>query len=466
LVRSNSNAIWESSLLGNHNENKQQGLKSVKKPTPKDSNTTKLNYIKQKYENLAFIARGKYSSIDELNQQLIKNVKTANYEMTLRILSQGADPNYKSQHDGSSCLQVAVLYDQIGQIEILSLYGADIVAVDRNGNTPLDYAKAKNYQHIVDRLLELQFELTDEFIYYATNKRVDHRTEVNLCLPDIDFDIYDYQNDETHGTKPKLEELPDHLFQELSKDVYDELDRRQIELIWKSSVGPTLINEPVPFLIIKSCFSQTRNQLRQKLARFSAQEFSNLIIQILKEVERRYFEKQNKDNSNNRSQIYEDDDEPLYDRVPSDEDYASVANDSINNEDKLKKKQKLSKLAHSSTFTKSDKISDDRRNDNKSPLKNKTLSPSPFSAKVLTTNFDKPKVFSNNNNNAPKTPSHKVANAAESALNLIIDSLNQFDIVPTVADDEFSIERESSIKTQEQEQNDVDLMQSMVVALF
>jgi hypothetical protein len=27
-----------------------------------------MNYIKMKYENLSFLTRGKYSSIDELNQ--------------------------------------------------------------------------------------------------------------------------------------------------------------------------------------------------------------------------------------------------------------------------------------------------------------------------------------------------------------------------------------------------------------
>lgn len=86
----------------------------------------------------------------------------------------------------------------------------------------------------------------------------------------------------------KLQELPDHLFEELAKDIYDELDRRQIETIWKCTVPQALVNEPIPFLVIKSCFTQTRNQLRQKLARFNAAEFSMLLVEILNESKRRY----------------------------------------------------------------------------------------------------------------------------------------------------------------------------------
>lgn len=35
--------------------------------------------------------------------------------------------------------------------------------------------------------------------------------------------------------------------------------------------------------------SATRNQLRQKLAKFDARDFSQLIIDLLKEIRRRYF---------------------------------------------------------------------------------------------------------------------------------------------------------------------------------
>ena len=58
--------------------------------------------------------------------------------------------------------------------------------------------------------------------------------------------------------------------------------------VWKCTVSQALVNEPIPFLVIKSCFTQTRNQLRQKLARFNAAEFSMLLIEILTDSKRRY----------------------------------------------------------------------------------------------------------------------------------------------------------------------------------
>ena len=222
-------------------------------------------------------------------KQLYATVKTNNYEQTLRILSQGADSNYRNQEDGNYCLHAAVHAHQLGQIELLCLYGAEVTCLDRHSHTPQEIAKSVGAHQIADRLVELQFELTDEIAYFLSNKRPDHKV-AHFLIPDLssDYLLAPHQDETARSTKFKLQELPDHLFEELSKDIYDELDRRQIELIWKCTVGPNLVNEPIPFLVIKSCFTQTRNQLRQKLARFSANEFAGLLLEILIETKERY----------------------------------------------------------------------------------------------------------------------------------------------------------------------------------
>lgn len=133
---------------------------------------------------MAFISRGKYSSIEELNQQLLASVKTNNYESTLRILSQGADANYRSQDEGYQCIHAAALNNQIGQIELLCLYGADVTSLDRNGMSAYDLAKMNGLQHICDRLVELQFELTDELSFFLCNKRPDHKNGKHFLIPD------------------------------------------------------------------------------------------------------------------------------------------------------------------------------------------------------------------------------------------------------------------------------------------
>jgi G protein-coupled receptor kinase interacting protein 2 len=201
LVRSNSNQIWESNLSTVIEHNKSLS-KSIKKPTAKDSYATKLNFIRMKYENLVFVARGKYTSIEELNQQLVAAVKTNNYELTLRILAQGADANYKTQEDGNQLLHIAVLNNQIGQIELLSLYGADVTCLNRSGQSPLDLAEQNNYQTIMDRLYELQFELTDELSYFLCNKRPDHKLKKHFLIPNNLLEVTAQDN-----IKLKLEQV-------------------------------------------------------------------------------------------------------------------------------------------------------------------------------------------------------------------------------------------------------------------
>ncbi|OMJ28925.1 hypothetical protein AYI69_g1584 [Smittium culicis] len=79
----------------------------------------------------------------------------------------------------------------------------------------------------------------------------------------------------TNGSR-KLEKLSLQQFEELSKDVYDELDRR--------------LNRPdiVPFLPLKNSFHPKRNQARQKLATLYSSKFTDLIIDIYQELRKRF----------------------------------------------------------------------------------------------------------------------------------------------------------------------------------
>jgi len=112
------------------------------------------------------------------------SVRTNDLKSTLRILSQGADANYRNPEDGNQCLHSAVLADQIGQIELLCLYGADVTGLERNGMSPVDLAKTNGFYQIADRLVELQFELTDDLSFFLCNKRPDHKNGQHFLLPD------------------------------------------------------------------------------------------------------------------------------------------------------------------------------------------------------------------------------------------------------------------------------------------
>lgn len=98
----------------------------------------------------------------------------------------------------------------------------------------------------------------------------------------------------------------------------------------------------VPFLPVDPALSTTRNQGRQKLARFSSPELNSLVYDILVDTQRRHLAAERgfpiKKNTNKRTfnqfspgqlpQLREysqiSDDDPLYDSVASDEDYAVV----------------------------------------------------------------------------------------------------------------------------------------------
>lgn len=79
-----------------------KGLK--RKPTPKDPlHPTKADFIRAKHVNLSFVLKPNSLQLEdggggnlenELSKQLRASVRSANLEMSLRFLVQGADPNY------------------------------------------------------------------------------------------------------------------------------------------------------------------------------------------------------------------------------------------------------------------------------------------------------------------------------------------------------------------------------------
>ena len=109
-------------------------------------------YFQPNYINLvlsqAFVFRPAGSKEDppssetELSRQLHGAVRTNNLETSLRLLSQGANPNYfHPEKNNSTALHIACKSGQTGQVELLLVFGSDPGAIDKNGRTPSDYAK-------------------------------------------------------------------------------------------------------------------------------------------------------------------------------------------------------------------------------------------------------------------------------------------------------------------------------------
>ncbi|XP_052872850.1 ARF GTPase-activating protein Git [Anopheles cruzii] len=329
-----ANSVWEHLLLDS------VAPKNLKrsKPTPKDAvHPTKTDFIRAKHVQLAYVLKpsfqvdeGSSSLEQELSKQLHASVRASNLETSLRLLVQGADPNFYHDEKGSTPLHVAVKSGQLSQIELLLVYGADVNALDAQNRTPLELARHAKQSIIADRLLEAVYEVTDRLTLYLTGKKPNHAAGQHLLLPDQSKKEMSEQLKIARG---KLQLVPNRMFEELVMDLYDEVDRRETEAIWATSaLNPE--SGAVPFLPTNPHLSATRNQGRQKLARFSQPEFAGLLMDVLLDAHRR----QNMANlrpidgllrteggaaASRESNL--SDDEPLYDAVASDDDYAALA---------------------------------------------------------------------------------------------------------------------------------------------
>uniref|UniRef100_A0A3B3Z044 Arf-GAP domain-containing protein n=1 Tax=Poecilia mexicana TaxID=48701 RepID=A0A3B3Z044_9TELE len=290
LYSNGANSIWEHSLL-----DPASVMSGKRKANPQDKlHPNKSEFIRAKYQMLAFVHRmpcrdDDSSTAKDLSKQLHSSVRTGNLETCLRLLSLGAQANFFHPDKGNTPLHVAAKAGQVSQAELLTVYGADPGALDSNGKTPIDHAREVGHYDLADRLVEIQYELTDRLAFYLCGRKPDHKNGEHFIVPQM-ADRSPDLTELAKAAKRKLQSLSNHLFEELAMDVYDEVDRRETDAVWLATQNhSTLVSETtvVPFLPVNPEYSSTRNQGRQKLARFNAHEFATLVIDILSDAKRR-----------------------------------------------------------------------------------------------------------------------------------------------------------------------------------
>ncbi|XP_074777691.1 ARF GTPase-activating protein GIT2 isoform X5 [Athene noctua] len=349
LYNNGANSIWEHSLL-----DPASVMSGRRKASPQDKvHPNKAEFIRAKYQMLAFVHRLPCREDDsvtakDLSKQLHSSVRTGNLETCLRLLSLGAQANFFHPEKGNTPLHVAAKAGQTLQAELLAVYGADPGTQDSNGKTPVDYARQGGHHDLAERLVEIQYELTDRLAFYLCGRKPEHKNGQHFVIPQMADSSLDL-SELAKAAKKKLQSLSNHLFEELAMDVYDEVDRRETDAVWLATQNhSTLVTETtvVPFLPVNPEYSSTRNQGRQKLARFNAHEFATLVIDILSDAKRRQQgnpltgSKENvelilKSISNQHSNESQDNDQPDYDSVASDEDTDLETNAAKSNRQKL-----------------------------------------------------------------------------------------------------------------------------------
>ncbi|XP_021443259.2 ARF GTPase-activating protein GIT1 isoform X4 [Oncorhynchus mykiss] len=341
LASNGANSIWEHSLL-----DPAQVQSGRRKPNPQDIvHPTKSEFIRAKYQMLSFVHKLPCRDDDgvttkDLSKQLHSSVRTGSLETCLRLLSLGAQANFFHPEKGTTPLHVAAKAGQVLQAELLVVYGADPGALDINGRTPMDYSRQAGQVELAERLVECQYELTDRLAFYLCGRRPDHKNGHYIIpqmadrarpkCPTQSLDLSELAK----AAKKKLQALNNRLFEELAMDVYDEVDRRENDAVWLTTQNhSTLVTErsAVPFLPVNPEYSATRNQGRQKLARFNAREFATLIIDILSDAKRRQQGKGLSSPTDSSLDLGADDDQHDYDSVASDEDTDSELTTQNNN---------------------------------------------------------------------------------------------------------------------------------------
>ncbi|XP_028038182.1 ARF GTPase-activating protein GIT2 isoform X2 [Bombyx mandarina] len=331
LTAQNVNSIWEHSLL---DTSAPKHLR--KKPQPKDPlHPVKSEFILAKHLRLAYVLRARRDEPpSELGRQLHSAVRSSSLDTAMRLLAQGADPNYYNQEKGSSCLHVACRAGQPSQAELLVAWGADPTTKDQSGSTPSDCARQGGHAELAERMTELVYEATDRMIHFLTGEKPDHAAGRHYIVPRA-HDTHE-MTDVAKAARGKLQLLPNHLFEELVMDIYDEIDRRETEAIWQTSASG-LERSGAAFLPVNPALSAPRNQGRQKLARLSPRELAALLRDVLLDATRRQRMAALQpaamsgplnpllSASHLRHVSQMSDDEPLYDSVASDEDYAALA---------------------------------------------------------------------------------------------------------------------------------------------
>ncbi|XP_034064426.1 ARF GTPase-activating protein GIT2b isoform X3 [Gymnodraco acuticeps] len=361
LYGNGANSIWEHSLL-----DPSSSVSGKRKANPQDRvHPNKTEFIKGKYQMLVYVHRMPCREDDsvtakDLSKQLHSSVRTGNLETCLRLLSLGAQANFFHPEKGNTPLHIAAKAGQMLQAELLAVYGADPGALDSSGKTPIDYARQAGHQDLAERLVEIQYELTDRLTFYLCGRRPDHRNGQHFIIPQMadrndSLDLSEFAK----AAKKKLQSLSNHQFEELAMDVYDEVDRRETDAVWLATQNhSTLVTDTtvVPFLPVNPEYSSTRNQGRQKLARFSAHEFATLVIDILTDAKRRQWGNSCDSPKENVELILQgidsrhnsdsqDNDQPDYDSVASDEDPVHEATCGDSSTDRRTKSSESSDLS-------------------------------------------------------------------------------------------------------------------------
>eukprot|EP00053_Salpingoeca_punica_P010691 m.95876 g.95876 ORF g.95876 m.95876 type:complete len:702 (-) comp15469_c0_seq1:359-2464(-) len=163
-----ANRVWESAL----------GQRQ--KPGPDASSAERERFITEKYRDKAFLRR-----IPGVGQRLYESVLQDDYDTGLLALAQSdkTDVNYADPDEGRTPLHAACDNGSAFWVRMLLWYSANVDTLDKDGFTPLSYAKGGDYTDIVDMLVSAGANVNIEFHPPAASR------PLRQGSPTADFDF-------------------------------------------------------------------------------------------------------------------------------------------------------------------------------------------------------------------------------------------------------------------------------------
>uniref|UniRef100_A0A0K0ESS6 Arf-GAP domain-containing protein n=1 Tax=Strongyloides stercoralis TaxID=6248 RepID=A0A0K0ESS6_STRER len=298
LYSNGSNNVWEY-FLSDSSRNDHTNQKHFIKPKP-DSTVTpiKERFIKEKYIEKKYASKGINESQSDLDMQLFACVRTCHVETTFRLLIHGANPNYVNYETGETPLHIAVKEGQLKQVELLCIYGANLYFNNNKEETPKDICQQNGNIDLLTRLLEIEFEMSDKISWFLCGKMPNHDKNIHFLIPDV---VGSQLNEKQKLVIKKYTSQNNDLFNSISQDIFDEVERRINEKIWYAETKErheklgSIVNVISSFLPLNPLFPSFRNQRRQKLAKFDSNAFVYLLVCHLKETKKRYYGKDKND---------------------------------------------------------------------------------------------------------------------------------------------------------------------------
>uniref|UniRef100_A0A8R1HQ56 ANK_REP_REGION domain-containing protein n=1 Tax=Caenorhabditis japonica TaxID=281687 RepID=A0A8R1HQ56_CAEJA len=223
-----------------------------------------------------------WKAVDNVTQLLVDRKLG---ECSDRLIALGADVNFICPESGDTALHVAAREGNSNQVELLFLYGADLMAQNKDGQLPYITARDAGNTQLYQRIYEFFFYIFDRFSFFMCNRKADHKNNQDFFVPEVTEKQFLIK---TKDSRSAISLLPKGQFFDLCEDAFDETVRRENEVNWsmtkwaKTAKGPTNV-----FLPPTPQMSAARNQRRQKLAKFTPIQFTILLIDLMKDQKRR-----------------------------------------------------------------------------------------------------------------------------------------------------------------------------------